>query len=357
MKTKIDIFRPIAVVTRGCRGIEPSNQVSHGESHCTIFRRKRHGSSRSGQSMNKGASDDESFVLSFPAEAWPPSAIAGSESTDTKSTVGKRRQKLDHSVPLQVESTESRGTTTPMTNQHLPSYYKIEMQGSKVQLSAGDDNSIQIAPDHNSNIQATGPKRNITRASPLAEQCFESPPLPLKTHEMDHKWTVSENGDIIAIHANEPILSTPPELSLNYEHVKLGLPSLKDSNDSDPPILTKASSDSISDYSNELILPESPPRMNRSVYNKSLFQEDSSRSSSSGKASLRSRCTKSPSPVNIDMKNVHTIMEDVHVPDHKRNRGGCGSRLDFMGQMLDFFNLTCGAIVCKDVNCLSKPPQ
>ena len=301
---------------------------------------------------NNGTSDDESFAMSFPAEAWPPSAIAGSESTDTKSTIGKRRHKLNHSVPLQVESSESRGTATPIKNQHLPSYYKIEMQGSTVQLSAGDDNSIQIAPDHNNNIQATGPKRNIARASPLAKQSSESPTFPSKSQEMDHKWTVSGNGDIVAIHASNQVLSTPPGSSLNYEHVNLGLPSLKDSNDSEPPILTKASSDSISDHSNELILPESPPRMNRSVYSNSLFQEDSSRSSSSGKGS---RSTKTPSPANTDMKDVPTIMEHVPMPDRKRTRGGCGSRLDFIGQMLDFFNLTCGAAVCRDANCLSTP--
>ncbi|KAL7505967.1 hypothetical protein ACHAXN_005529 [Cyclotella atomus] len=335
MKPKIDIFRR-------CRGAEPSNEFGH--LHCTIFRsKKRQDSSRSGQTANKASTDDDSIVLSFPAGVWPPNqAIAGSESTDTKSTSDKRGR-LNRSIPLQVESSESRGTITPITNQLHPSYYKIEMQGSQVQLSAGDDNSIQITPDHNHNIQATGPKRNITRASPIAEQGFESPVPPLKAHEMDHKWTVSENGDIVAIQAHH-VLSKPPEPSLSF-HSKLGVPSLKDS-DSTPPILTKASSDSISEASHELTLPESPPRMNRSVYDKSLFEE-SSRSSSG----TRSRATKTPSPVNDNMIEIQNIMEDM--PEETKNRGGCG-RTDFMGHILDFFNLACGTVVCRDANCLSS---
>lgn len=214
------------------------------------------------------------------------------------------------------------------------------MQGSQVQLSAGDDNSIQITPEHNHNIQATGPKHNITRASPIAERELESPVPPLKAHEMDQKWTVSENGDIVAILSQEHILSTPLEPSPSFN--KLGVPSLKDSDDSNPPILTKASSDSISEASNELILPESPPRMNRSVYDKSLFEE-SSRSSSG----TRSRST--PSPV-IDMVEVQNAMEDM--PEDAKKRGGF--RGDFIGQILDLFNVTCGGGVCRDVNCLSS---
>jgi hypothetical protein len=320
--------------------------------HCTIFRKKRQGSSRAGQTVNKGPSDDDSFVLSFPTDTWPPAAIVGTESTDTKFTTDKPRQGLNRSVPLQVESSESRGATAPLTGQQHPSYYKIEMQGSQVQLLAGDDNSIQITPDHNHNIQSTGSKNNLARASPIAEQSFESPRLPLKASEMGQKWTVNENGDIVALSAR-PYLSTPSESSPPL-HTKLGVPSLKGS-DSSPPLLTKASYDSLSDDSNELTLPESPPRMNRSIYNRSLFQEDSSRSSSSGKVSLRSRSTKSPSPVNIDMKEVQTIMDDVPMSEEQRKHAGCG-RIDFMSQLLDFFNLTCGAaVVCRDGNCLSSP--
>ncbi|KAL3804841.1 hypothetical protein HJC23_006613 [Cyclotella cryptica] len=374
MKPKIDIFRPIAAVTRGCRGVEADESIG-GQLHCTIFRKKRQGSSRSGQSVVK-ASSDESFVLSFPAEAWPPAAIPASESTDTKSTAERQRRNLNRSVPIQVESSESRGAGTPILSHQHPSYYKIEMQGSQVQLSAGDDNSIQIAPDHNDNIQSAGARNgSITRASPIADQSLESPDLPLKAHEMGLKWTVSENGDIVAIpSSNNPAPSTPTKSShlppMFQSTAKLGVPSLKDSEDSNPPILTKASSDSMSDSdSNELTLPESPPRMNRSLLgHKSLFQEEESRSSSSGRGSDRSRSTKSrSSPVNnFDVSKINNssiVADNLASPDdankqqHYRS-GGCGSRVDVMSQILDFFNFTCGVgAVCRDANCFSAPEQ
>lgn len=340
MKSKVDIFRPVAAVTRACRAVESANEPAGSQLHCTIFRKKRQCSSRSGLSTNKGSNDDDSYVLSLPANGWPPNqAIVGSDSTDTKSTSDKRGR-LDRSIPLQVESSESRGAATPITIQQRPSYYKIEMQGSKVQLSAGDDNSIQIMPDHNHSIQGTAPKRNITRAAPVAERESDSPVSSSKAYEMDDKWTVLENGEIVALQHKKQILSTPPEASPSFD--KLKVPSLSDP-DSNPPILTKASSDSISEASNELTLPESPPRMNRSVYDKSLFEE-SSRSSSG------SRRTKTPSPV-IGMAEAHNIMKDI--PEDKKKRGGCGRR-DFLGQILDVFSFTCGTVVCRDVNCLSS---
>lgn len=374
MKPKIDIFRPIAAVTRGCRGIEADDSTG-GQLHCTIFRKKRQGSSRSGQSVLK-ASSDESFVLSFPAEAWPPATIPASESTDTKSTAERQRRNLNRSVPIQVESSESRGAGTPVLNHQHPSYYKIEMQGSQVQLSAGDDNSIQIAPDHNDNIRSAGARNgSITRASPIADLTMESPRLPLKAHEMGLKWTVSENGDIIAIpNSTDQAPSTPTKSAavppMLHDTAKLGVPSLKDSEDSNPPILTKASSDSMSDSdSNELTLPESPPRMNRSLLgHKSLFQEEESRSSSSGKGSDRSLSNKSRhSPVNnLDMSKINgdSIMANNSAcPEDQNNQqryrsGGCGSRVDVLSQLLDFFNFTCGVgTVCRDANCFSAPEQ
>jgi len=374
MKPKLDIFRPIAAVTRGCRGVDADESIG-GHLHCTIFRKKRQGSSRGGHSVVK-ASSDESFVLSFPAEAWPPATIPASESTDTKSTAGKQRHKLNRSAPIQVESSESRGAGTPVVGHQHPSYYKIEMQGSQVQLSAGDDNSIQIAPDHNDNIQSAGARTgSITRASPIADQSLESPHLPLKAHEMGVKWTVSENGEIIAIpnsHDLAPCTPTKPSHvpPMFQNTAKLGVPSLKDSEDSNPPILTKASSDSMSDSdSNELTLPESPPRMNRSLLgHKSLFQEEESRSSSSGRGSDRSRSTKSRSSSvhnpNVSKINNNSIMSDNFVSSEDQNHhqpfksSGCGSRLDVMSQILDFFNFTCGVgTVCRDANCFSAPEQ
>lgn len=362
MKSKIDIFRPIAAVTRGCRGIE-SDHSSGGHLHCTIFRKKRQGSSKSGQITAKVPSDDDSFVISYPAEAWPPVAIPGSESIDSKSTADKRKQKLDRSVPLQTTSSDSRGAATPTLTPQHPSYYKIEMQGSKAQLSAGDDNSVKITPDHNDNIKSTGTQsRNITRAPHIAEEGLELPRPPLKAHEMGTKWTVSENGDIIAIpQVNRPAKSTPlaPSAAPPTFHeviAKLGVPSLN-SDDSGLPILTKASSDSMSEtdsHSNEFG-PESPPRMNRELLgHKSLFQEEGS--SSSGRQSSKGSRSTTPTGINIDMSrlNSNTIMADK-VADAENEQQQRKPRGCVLSQILDLFNYTCGVgAVCRDANCFSS---
>jgi hypothetical protein len=327
MKQKIDIFRPIATVTKGCRGMESSDE--HSQLHSSIFREKQLGTFRSGPSLINDPSDDDNFVVSFPSYLWPPNAtnIADSESTDIESISSKRKRYLNHSVPLRVESSES--SSAAMTMKH-PSYYKIEMNGSEVQLSAGDDNSIKLTHDHNDNIRASGPKGNITRASPIAEQGIESQSLPPKAHALDRKWTVSEKGDIVSVHI-KPVLFTR-----SSEYVKLSVPRVEDS-DSTPPLISMASSDNLSINSNELILPESPPRMMRSLYDKSLFKEYTS-VSISGKAPLCSPNQPS-SPVNIH------IIKDMSAVEEKRN---------LISQLLDFFNLTCGAIVCRDTNCLTS---
>ena len=71
---------------------------------------------------------------------------------------------------------------------------------------------------------------------------------------------------------------------MQQDVVKLAVPSLKESDESTPPILTKASSDSgdssvAHSHSNEVTFPESPSHMLRSLLgHQSLFQEEESRS-------------------------------------------------------------------------------
>jgi hypothetical protein len=377
MKSKIDIFRPLAAISRGCRGgsSDDNEPVQAPLQQCTTIFRKSPASSKD-RGVSTSASG-ESFVLS--TNVWPPPDIPGSESIDSKSSEKHNRKqkqlhKLGRSPPIQVSSSDSRGTPSRSSAGHHqqqqptpPSYYKFEMQGDLVQLSAGDDNSIQITPEHNEQIKLTGSKnRNITRASPVVESAPSSSSLPLKASDMGHKWKVSETGDIVAVPLGSSSCSESAEnyhsnTTKSASDCKLGVPSLKDSYSSNncsndhqddttysaPPLLTQASSDSGDSADNELVLPESPPPMNRSLLgHKSLFQEDGSRSSKADSSSKHSKTSKTSTTSSSGDNRSNT--------SRNSNRGGgCGIRLDLMSQVIDFFSLACGTSVCKS-GCFSK---
>ena len=399
-----DIFRPHASTTR-CKGdssstdeVSSSSNDHHSRSshrHSNIFRKKR----LRGQGIISDQCIEEiSSLVSF-GGAWPPPPMmAVSSSTDTKSIAskcggGSSRRKggplLDRSIPVQVDSADSRNAATPsprLIHNHHPSYYKIEIDGTQCQLYAGDDNSVQITPEeHNRNIQATGgPRlRSIDRAVPLASTRSQSP-LLMEEEEViaetshDHNWTVSDTGAIVkvpnksvevAVSPEQPPQSEQPSVvSFNYSPQKPSSSQYNNYYYSSLPILTKASSDSgshaSSKSSNEL-LPESPPHVNRSVYEKSLFEESFSRSTSSGK----SRSTKAVSggnegrgrrspiirkvtfsedmPTNSNKsRNVKKEEEEGDGMSNKPKRNNA-CRLDFMSQLWDFVNLTCGSVDCR----------
>ena len=375
-----DIFRPLATTTR-CKGDSSSTDEvsSDHRSHSNIFRKKRlRGRSISGQCIEESTS-----LVSFHADAWPPPAMmAVSESTDTKSVASKSSRRkggahrpLDRSIPVHVNSADSRGQTpSPHLVSH-PLYYKIEIHGSQCELCAGDDNSVQITPEHNQNIQATGPRlRSIDRAAPLAQtRSLESPLIEEVDTSHHHNWAVSDTGAIVKVPNKTVVVvvsETEPEPTFAPTHSphkpSSSPPPNQNSYYSSLPILTKASSDSASNTSKSSheLLPESPPQVNRTVYEKSLFEESFSRSTSSGK----SRSTKAPpcisgsnghdsrrnSPIirkvtfSEDMptnsKKSRGVKEGEDMPN-KQKRNAC--RLDFMSQLWDFVNLTCGTVDCR----------
>ena len=340
-KRGVDIFRPIAAVARCATG--DSAEPRGMQCSTNIFRRK-------GRGVSSGSSD-ESIVVSFPADVWPPPEIPGSESTESKS-MDRHKHNLDRSAPVQNHS-DDHGTPNRREfprSKTPPSYYKIEMQGSVVQLSAGDDSSVHIEPDHNNRIKLAGAKsRNIIRASPINEHVAESP-SSTSSIETGHKWSISESGRIVKLnppphlpHFSKSVAARPGQ----PKSVKLSdkLRNTGGTTESTPPLLARLSTDSLSSGSSNEFLPESPPRMTRSAMVPSLFQEDASRSTAS-KHSKTSSNRKNRTSISSNSTNS--------VP---RSRG-CGARLDFMSLVIDFFSMNCcQATVSQSNRCSSLGRQ
>lgn len=212
MKSR-DIFRrPLAATRRG----------GHGTAATSIFRRNikpnDHGHSREENDCHSREEDEESlFVVSVQPGPWPPHQTALSATADSDD----RERRLDRSAPLPSGtasgSDECQGTPqTPFHRVTTPSYYKIELvhgpgddggstkesssNGSgMVQLTSGDDNSVQLTPDHNKRLQLAShsnvARRQalIIRASPIVE--LES--VEVETDDSDEKrWTISDSGKI-----------------------------------------------------------------------------------------------------------------------------------------------------------------
>ncbi len=225
--------------------------------------------------------------------------------------------------------------TTPTT----PSYYRIELHPKNdgvVQLTAGDDASVQFTPEtHKRQLKmaegtnaGNGNNNAIVRASPVIErkelkqataaahEAIEHDMVAAK-YECDtserhrrHRssqqhWTISDSGRIVALPPS------PNRVSTAHDYVKAAHSKPrggKGSNDDDdlsvPPMLVKANSHgSSSTHSDcddrsylsanslereeaveegvEVPSPESPPRMTRSVIFQSLFQDSIGSSSRS----------------------------------------------------------------------------
>jgi len=339
-KGAVEIFRPIAAVTR-CGGIGSNGDSREIQCTTNIFRSKGRGFSKA---IDPSCSTDESIVLSFPAEAWPPHDIPGSESAESKITTERRKQNIGRSVLLKNESDESGTPHRLASSKEPPSYYKIEMQGSVVQLTAGDDNSVRIDSHHNERLKQAGSKSSdLTRAAPIEERSQDSPE---KRHCVGAgqkcRWSVSENGRI----TNIPEPPHLPQLTENHNEANSGM--LKKTELSkklgtkggdlnlDPPLLAKVSTDSLSSASSHEFLPRSPPRMTRTALISSLFQEDASRSTGSKQSYSKASSKKHRSSVSSISTNS--------VPGGK----GCGARFDVISQLIDFFSLNCcQTTVCK----------
>ncbi len=339
-KGAVEIFRPIAAVTR-CGGIDSNGDSREIQCTTSIFRSKGRGFSKA---IDPSCSTDESIVLSFPAEAWPPHDIPGSESAESKNISERRIEKIGRSIPLNNESDDV-GTPRRLTSpKEPPSYYKIEMQGSIVQLTAGDDNSVYIDSKHNERLKQAGSKcSNLIRAAPIDERSHDSPEKTLHNEiSRNGKWSVSDNGKITKI----PDLPHLPKLSerdadttsgqLKKTELSKKLGTKGGDPNYQPPLLAKISSDSLSSESSHEFLPRSPPRMTRTALISSLFQEDASRSTGSKHSNSKASSDKHKSSVSSISTNS--------MPGGK----GCGARFDIISQLIDFFSLNCcQTTVCK----------
>ncbi|KAL7548688.1 hypothetical protein ACHAWF_011954 [Thalassiosira exigua] len=247
MKSKVDIFRPLAAAA-SVRG--PS----------AIFRRAHHHPSssarppeRDGEASDSGAgrpaadvapsgsTGDESFVCSVPPGEWPPHPAAASSGSD--SARERRGQNRGLEIGAEVVGTSEDRSLTPqsqrgrrrdsstVTTASGPSYYKIELvkeDGAEgtVRLAAGDDASVQFGPEHNEGLLVDRPrddgddereKRGIPRAAPVgsleADAADVSASTKRKKGERDakQKWTISDGGKIVAI----PPSPSPTRLSMS----------------------------------------------------------------------------------------------------------------------------------------------
>lgn len=255
-----------------------------------------------------------------------------------------------------------------------------------VQLTAGDDSSVQLTPDHNeqliqlANVVDVNKKNNIIRASPIVEHeaieldheahsvnvirangaaiCASS----LQQHDPSQRWTISDNGDIIVIPPSPSRVSMthskkPSKTDHGHDEASSSL--------SMPPSLVKAnsSSDSSSSSDNDSLLSatndsiakecppsgseslESPPRMTRSVITPSLFQESIEGSSKGGSTStISANGSKSRS------NKLQSNKKGRQTPTTSQRSSGCGTRFDFLSQILDVFSLN-GACCHQGVNC------
>lgn len=329
-----------------------------------------------------------------------------------------------------VDPKSKGGKKKEATPPRAPSYYKIELVqdhagsspgGQQVQLTAGDDSSVQLTPNHNRGLQLASSsvslgdgatstrKQRIIRASPIVEHEAVEHELDVeavKDGRRNGGWTVTNNdGQIVIAMPPSPSYVANSRVAKKKElHCTKELPVFESSakktgkkagvsqqprDDGDlsvPPRLVKAnstmshstSSSSSSEHSFLLSqspgggsignpaqpppLPnqgshpatmgskgsasaslESPPRMNRSVLDDSLFQD--SVDSGSGEASSkegrdRSRPTSANSAVRGRTLSGGSSSHGSKASGAQGNRGGCGARLpDIFSQILDAFSL------------------
>lgn len=255
-----------------------------------------------------------------------------------------------------------------------------------VQLTAGDDSSVQLTPDHNeqliqlANVVDVNKKNNIIRASPIVEH--EAMELDheadgvnvirangaairassLQQHDPSQRWTISDHGDIIVVPPSPSRVSMPHSKKpskIDHGHDEAS------SSSSTPPSLVKANStsDSSSSSDNDSFLSatddsiakecppsgseslESPPRMTRSVITPSLFQESIEGSSKGGSAS-----TISANGSKGRSNKLRSNEKGGRTPTTSQRSRGCGTRFDFLSQILDVFSLN-GACCHQGVNC------
>mmetsp|Transcript_57733 Transcript_57733/g.122492 ORF Transcript_57733/g.122492 Transcript_57733/m.122492 type:complete len:438 (-) Transcript_57733:111-1424(-) len=278
MKSRVDIFRPLAAATRGCRP----------ESATSIFRRNNKKLGDCGNGGGAADDDDESFVVSVPAGDWPPHRAAlSSKSEGTCASSPQKELRTSAPLPAGTTSTSEDRAGSPLGASASarrttfvtprPSYYKIELDPDNenvVQLTAGDDSSVQFTPEvHNKQIRMVTDesKKPIVRASPVVEPVIEhheaieheiaagsakvetirnvsdDGPVPKQPHQ-SMKWTVSDSGRIMAIPPS------PSEVCMTHDKssspVKSGKKGRKggyfgsgdDEDLSIPPMLVKANS-------------------------------------------------------------------------------------------------------------------
>ncbi len=289
--------------------------------HRAIFRRPKQLYYPSAHS----ASSEESVIAALPrGPSWPPLTIPESESADTN--------RLGLSRPIRTGSSASRhdinaSASSEREPRQKPAYYKIQMRNGMARLAAGDDNSVNIAEDHNDRIQLTPireRKHRIIRASNITESSSLSGSPGRIGAEHQQTWEVVGNGQIVAVPApatataTEPISGTPsstgssrhekiasstpnaPKKSLLRSMRTPATPPIKAHKKNDapesPPRLAKASFDTISSgassrsdnsFYNEMLdlaEPESPPHLDRKSCPDRVFSEDGSKVSKSSKS-------------------------------------------------------------------------
>jgi len=401
MKSKVDIFRPLAAAKRGCRA----------DSATSIFRRnnnnnqkKIHRGTNSKISKGDNADDDDDddddeesiVVVSTPPGEWPPHKATLSSTASELTNSPHKPLKTSAPLPFSADSandavvssgnndgncctsssprtstaTATMTTTTMSTTQVAsPSYYRIELDpenDNMVQLTAGDDSSVQFTPEvHNRQLQmAIEDDRNkgIIRASPVVERKempIEATPSQHSSqrrhHEIMHqqqqqqpqqRWTVSGNGKIIAIPPS------PSHVSMTHDYVhKKGKGGDNENDDlSLPPMLVKANShgDSSSQSSADDMIDNNSYISSNSLRNDRNLESPPRMTRSIVSQSLFQDSIGSSSREGSQgsrrsrtgRKNAAGSSSDGDA--EKCNAGGCGTRLpsfDFFGTLLDVFSL------------------
>ena len=337
MKSR-DIFRrPLTATRRG-----------HGTAATPVFRRNCKSTNscetREARDCHSSEEDEESlFVVSIQPGPWPPHPTALSATADSDDKEKERR--LDRSAPLPSGTTSGSdegqsSLPTPFSRITTPSYYKIELvhghgdggtsdkksssnNNSMVQLTSGDDASVQITPQHNQRLQldsqpsTAGRQTHIIRASPIVE--LES--VEVETGDIDdERWSISNSGRIKVVPvppmpggscatnsekgaaplADNAYKATPVLVEANGSRECLALSysagTKKEDDLSVPPMLVKANSShsfssddvTVEEVQRSLDSPcislESPPRMTRSFLSPSrLFRDSVSADGSSTK--------------------------------------------------------------------------
>jgi len=284
------------------------------------------------------SNESESFVISVPPGEWPPAVLSSTSDGTTTAGMdgrdvmgGKQPQELDRSAPLPTGATTSSsssmgggddgGSPRSRASQDMPSevaaiaaisrddardihatkiaapsYYKIELvrgggggdgDGDEdcdtvVQLTAGDDSSVQLGADHNEGLRLisnaedddddrTGPRHGghekIIRASPIVElDAIEHEATEEgkgKEHEGEgetavasrpQRWTVSDKGRIVAVPPSPSSVAAASPTKPRHHHNNGRSPSKHHGDEDDklldiPPLMVKASCGSSSSCS------------------------------------------------------------------------------------------------------------